>query len=68
MTAAIADFVQQVRARRSAAGQPERIEAESLYRILDGLLARGTVPTEAGTAQALTRSTTPTTSNGGRDD
>jgi len=45
-------FVEQVRARRSAAGRPDRIEAESLYRILDGLLARGTIPTEAGTAQS----------------
>ena len=35
---------------------------------LDGLLARGTVPAEAGTAQALARSTTTTTDNGGRDD
>lgn len=61
-------FVEQVRARRAAAGRPDRIEADSLYRLLDGLLARGTVPAEAGTAQALSRSTTTTTGKGGRDD
>lgn len=68
MTAAIAEFIEQVRARRAAAGQPDQIEADSLYRVLDGLLARGTVPAEAGTARALGRSTTTTTDLGGRDD
>ena len=68
MTAATAAFVEQVRARRAAAGRPDRIEADSLYRLLDGLLARGTVPAAAGTAQALARSTTTTAGMGGRDD
>ncbi len=70
MTAAtnLGAFVEQVRARRAADGRPDRIEADSLYRILDGLLARGAVPAEAGTAQALARSTTTTPGDGGRDD
>lgn len=68
MTGATAEFVQRVRSRRAASGQPDRLDDVSLYRILDGVLERGTVPTEAGTAQALTRSTTTTTDTGGRDD
>ena len=68
MTAATAAFVEQVRARRAAAGRADRIEADSLYRLLDGLLARGTVPAAAGTAQALSRSTITPTISGGRDD
>lgn len=34
-----AAFVQRVRARRAAAGKPDRVEDDALYRILDGLLA-----------------------------
>jgi hypothetical protein len=33
-------FVAQVRARRAADGRPDHIDAESVYRLLDGLLAR----------------------------
>lgn len=64
----IAVFVEQVRARRVAAGRPETIEAESVYRILDGLLARGTAPGEPEAVQALARSSTTTTRTGGRDE
>ena len=39
-SAAIAAFVERVRARRAAAGQPEHLADDGLYRVLDGLLAR----------------------------
>lgn len=69
MSATTTAFVEQVRARRAAAGQPATLNDDAVYRILDGLLGRGTVPTAAGTAQALTRST-PTTADtaGSRDE
>lgn len=68
MTAATSEFVRQVRARRAAAGQPAALNDEAVYRILDGLLGRGTVPTAAGTAQALARSTPTTTDTAGSRD
>jgi hypothetical protein len=61
-------FVEQVRARRAAAGRPEKTEAESVYRTLAGLLARGTAPGEPEAVQALARSSTTTTETGGRDE
>jgi hypothetical protein len=47
--AAIAAFVDDVRARRIEAGRPDHIEADAVYRLLDGLLARGGGP-DAGAA------------------
>lgn len=45
MTENLAAFVEQVRARRAAAGQPDHIDDEALYRLLDGIVAeRGTTP------------------------
>lgn len=32
-------FLERTRARRAAAGRPDKIQADSVYRILDGLLA-----------------------------
>jgi hypothetical protein len=44
MTATIAAFVERIRAERRAAGRPDHIDDPAVYRILDGLLARGTTP------------------------
>jgi hypothetical protein len=69
MTATDLDaFVERVRARRAASGRPDRLDDVSLYRILDGILERGTVPTEVGTVRALDRSTITTPDNRGRND
>jgi hypothetical protein len=64
----VAAFVARVRAERVAAGKPPHITAPAVYRILDGLLARGTAPGEPEAVQALARSSTTTTETGGRDE